>query len=414
MNPHQSSEHQSFEILCAMAASGRASAAELEMLSAHVLECSDCRARLEDFAQASVQALPFHASRYSAPRMPEGMSARFRERAEAEGILRQPAPLFAAWKSASWMRWTPGVALLILAVGLTGIKGLWRRHHSPVSTEHVALAVAATSPKLESLSSAPSAQPIAADTEIPAQLLARENTITSLKQQILTLENELTLTRSNESATAEQLSALQAENQTLKNQDSEKDAQLGELNRRLEKKDSLAAEQLASVVEKQTKLEKLSGELEQRERDLARERELLKASAEARDLITARNLHIIDVHDNDRSGRERPFGRIFYTEGHSLVFYAYDLDAANRHAKVAFHVWGGTLGDQKRVKNLGIFRNEDATNGRWVLTFDDPSVMAAINTVFVTAESVQAKEKLEEPRGKRILFAFLGDQPNHP
>jgi hypothetical protein len=209
-----------------------------------------------------------------------------------------------------------------------------------------------------------------------------------------------------------QLSAIEKENKDLRLEASQKDAQLAELDRQLGQKDSFAKEDIANLVEKQTKLEQVSSELEKREREVARERQLLAASAQARDLITARNLHIVDVHDNDRAGRQRPFGRIFYTEGRSLIFYAYDLDSADHRAKLAFHVWGGTLGDQKRVQNLGIFRNEDAASGRWVLTFDDARVMAQINTVFVTAEFAQ--DKLAKPRGKHILYAFLGDQPNHP
>ena len=46
MNPHES-----YEILCAVAASGRASAEEREKLSSHVQECEECCARLRDFAQ---------------------------------------------------------------------------------------------------------------------------------------------------------------------------------------------------------------------------------------------------------------------------------------------------------------------------------------------------------------------------
>jgi hypothetical protein len=38
--------------------------------------------------------------------------------------------------------------------------------------------------------------------------------------------------------------------------------------------------------------------------------------------------------------------------------------------------------------------------------------LAQIDSVFVTAESSQRLAK--EPRGERILFAFLGGNPNHP
>ena len=136
--------------------------------------------------------------------------------------------------------------------------------------------------------------------------------------------------------------------------------------------------------------------------------------SDVRDLVVARNLHIIDVHDRDGNGKsQRAFGRIFYTEGKSLIFYAYDLsDPRKLDAKVSFYVWGERLGAEKPIRRLGIFHNDDANDGRWVLTFDDPQVLGQINSVFVTVES--SKKAIKEPGGRRVLFAFLGDKPNHP
>ena len=94
-------------------------------------------------------------------------------------------------------------------------------------------------------------------------------------------------------------------------------------------------------------------------------------------------------------------------------FYAYDLsDPRKLDAKVSFYVWGERLGAEKPIRSLGIFHNDDANDGRWVLTFDDPQVLAQINSVFVTVES--SKKAIKEPGGRRVLFAFLGDKPNHP
>jgi len=67
---------------------------------------------------------------------------------------------------------------------------------------------------------------------------------------------------------------------------------------------------------------------------------------------------------------------------------------------------------RKTSQKLGIFHDDDAKDGRWVLTFDDPHVLAQIDSVFVTIES--SKKSIKEPGGRRILFAFLGDKPNHP
>jgi hypothetical protein len=39
-----------------------------------------------------------------------------------------------------------------------------------------------------------------------------------------------------------------------------------------------------------------------------------------------RNLHIVDVLDVDSKGQDkRSFGRVFYTQEKSLIFYAFDL-----------------------------------------------------------------------------------------
>jgi hypothetical protein len=147
---------------------------------------------------------------------------------------------------------------------------------------------------------------------------------------------------------------------------------------------------------------------------LEQQEALAAKGIDIRDLVVARNLHIIDVHDRDGEGKnQRAFGRIFYTEGKSLIFYAYDLtDPPKVDAKVSFYVWGERLGAEKPIRSLGIFHSDDANDGRWVLTFDDPQVLAQINSVFVTVES--SKKTIKEPGGRRVLFAFLGDKPNHP
>ena len=145
-----------------------------------------------------------------------------------------------------------------------------------------------------------------------------------------------------------------------------------------------------------------------------REHELLSAGREIRDLIAARNLHIIDVYDTDSHGKTRKaFGRVFYTEGKSLVFYAYDLsDQHPENNKFAFYVWGKRDSVPQLAKNLGEMAKDDPAQKRWVLTVTDPNVLAEIDSVFVTLEpSGQAGER---PSGKRLLTAFLGTAPNHP
>lgn len=407
-------EHQSYDILCALAASGRASADDLKQLSDHMAQCADCREQLSDFVQISAQALPFHGDTYERPGVPSGMTKRFRERARAEGLALDGSSRFIpSHRAVVRLAWSAAAAILVL-VGIFAFRNVQGLRNHGADSATVARAISnPVQEKPSGASVAGSNSEIAEIAELQRQLSSYQQDTVRLRQRIVDLDRELGGAKSAQENASSRISSLENANAQLQIGASAKDSQLAELDRQLKEKQSATVEEIATLAEKQAELEKLSNQLAERQRELERERQLLVASAQARDLITARNLHIIDVHDNDRSGRQVPFGRIFYTEGQSLIFYAYDLDAAERqNAKVAFHVWGGTLGDQRRVRNLGMFRSEDAAAGRWVLTFDDPRVLAQINTVFVTAES--AKNTLGQPKGKRILYAFLGDRPNHP
>ena len=161
-------------------------------------------------------------------------------------------------------------------------------------------------------------------------------------------------------------------------------------------------------------IQTLSQKIMDQSSSVDRERELLSAGREIRDLIAARNLHIIDVYDTDSHGKtRRAFGRVFYTEGKSLVFYAYDLsDQHPENNKYAFYVWGKRDGVPQMAKNLGAMAKDDPAQKRWVLTITDPNVLAEIDSVFVTLEP--AGQAVGRPSGKRLLAAFLGTAANHP
>ena len=83
----------------------------------------------------------------------------------------------------------------------------------------------------------------------------------------------------------------------------------------------------ASLVEQQTRITELSDKLRIASATLDMERQLVAAGNDFRELMAARQLHVIDVRDNDRNGNpSRAFGRVFLTEGKSLTFYAFDLN----------------------------------------------------------------------------------------
>jgi hypothetical protein len=149
---------------------------------------------------------------------------------------------------------------------------------------------------------------------------------------------------------------------------------------------------------------------------LDREREMLSAGREVRDIMGARELHIVDVIDRDGKGRtKKAFGRAFYTQGKSLIFYAFDLPTKNTaNGKFVYAAWGSNSNQMnaKRPHSLGIFYNDDQTQHRWAMKFDDPKVLEEIDTVFVTLEP--AGRPATTPTGKPILEAYFGTPPNHP
>src|SRR5258707_4199278 len=78
--------HEHYEELCAVAASGQASEAELADLRAHLDACPTCRSLAYDFTEIGAQGLSALAVERQKRQIPSGMMARFVARARSEGI----------------------------------------------------------------------------------------------------------------------------------------------------------------------------------------------------------------------------------------------------------------------------------------------------------------------------------------
>ena len=130
----------------------------------------------------------------------------------------------------------------------------------------------------------------------------------------------------------------------------------------------------------------------------------------------ARDLYIAEVHDVAGTGTtSKPYGRVFYTKGKSLIFYAYDLDqqktARNTSATSTFQAWGRRGSDWQQAIPLGIFYEDNASKRRWVMKLHDTNVLGQIDAVFVTIEPNSGSLK---PSEKPLLFAYLRVESNHP
>ena len=77
----------------------------------------------------------------------------------------------------------------------------------------------------------------------------------------------------------------------------------------------------------ESELTELRATNQDQQRRLKDDEQYLTSDRDIRELMGARKLYIADVFDVDSDSHTRkPFGRVFYTQSKSLVFYAFDLD----------------------------------------------------------------------------------------
>lgn len=420
------SSHERFEELCVMAAAGEIETAERQELMGHIENCASCRKTFADMKDIHATWLPgregFEIKRSFAAE--SNLRQLILQRVAAEGAqfsdeARLPTFPTSHVARPSYQRSlhrvlaTAAVALLALVgVGIVGRMKLHRAASRSLAEQRVR-----TGAQPSSISSGEVSQFEATRQDLRQTQLAEERLESTLKdvqaqrsrlqQQLEEAEGKAGALEQSNAKAALQVSGLQAQLDAARGDESKVEGQLASLK--------------ASTSDKETELTLVEGEnrdlrdqLSQQEAGVGRERELMADGREIRDLIAARNLHIIDVYDTSGEGRtQKSFGRVFYTEGKSLVFYAYDLPSRRPAMKYAFYAWGKRDGSgDVKVRNLGIFYNDDQTQKRWVLKISDPQVLSEIDSVFVTLEKTD--DFGNTPTGKKLLSAYLGSPANHP
>ncbi|MBZ5490291.1 MAG: hypothetical protein LAO76_05090 [Acidobacteriia bacterium] len=426
-------KHEHYQEICAVASIGQASGTELAELQQHMVSCPECRQRYSDFMeiQASHYAVTTGDPELSAPEATACIDSallreRFFRRAESQGIVIthagtgsiQPEPRIRLFTPKTWPVLAVRAAAAMFLVGAVGLTGYYlggRRVQTASLTQH-------------SSNSRSTAQ-IDADGQ---QLRLR---LTGLEAENLSLSAELESLKSSYARASSAFARLQDDNAETENQRfalsadlKERDEMIDKLRKRVEESQAAAAsvraeleraqggrvEDQATLIESQIRIRDLSEQLAEKSSALEREKELLVAGRDVRELMASRNLHIVDVFDTDPKGKTRPaFGRIFLTEGKSLIFYAYDLnDPRVQNAGYHYRVWGKREGPSQHAKSLGIFYSDDKSQKRWVLQYDDPKVLQEIDSVFVTLEPPNGD--LAQPKGDKLMYAYLRGQANHP
>ena len=421
--------HEEFEELCALAATGQLSAEDEARLNEHLAGCESCRSASYEYS-VILRELP--PSERGAPDREvlrqideEKFRERFLARARAEGRRfseeASKAPEKKSWVLPRYLPSYPAVAAGVLAAVL--LCGFGYRAFRQGRGERLQTNVKKVeAPPEAARGGAEEAGSLTARvSELESAKEGLEKTVADLKTEnaleesrLEASEREVVASRSARQDLQEALLRVNDTNAQLADQLEQNKQMLAESKSELDKARSERAILEAQVSAERGNASQLSEEVRLQNATLARDRDLLVAGHDITDLMGARNLHIIDVHDADGNGQDRKsFGRVFYTEGKSLIFYAFDLDEKKvANAKYTFEAWGERLGQPASVKSLGMLFVDDKDQRRWVLKVDDPRQLAEIDSVFVTLEPHENAG--EKPRGHRILYAFLSGQPNHP
>jgi hypothetical protein len=426
--------HERFGELSALALIGEATPAEYDALLEHIETCRACREEYEGYLDLGTECLPMAARETSYERVltfpilldprvtrvdeeieldpvedhrgreqrcivrrTEPATAGIGTRSTSPGLVVRPAPLVAI------------AASLILAAGVAGHR-IWQIASDSRSPQISKLMhhVKGLDQQIASLQADKHAQGIQLGT-LQRELAKSRSANADIVMQSAQLQASLGAESSQTQSLIAQIESSQENEAAADMKLRADDTRLAEMSNELK----AARDQTAANAAEKAKFEALESQVMQEEDAIDRERKLLAADKDIRDLMGARNLHIIDVVDVDGEGRtQRPYGRVFYTEGKSLIFYAFDL-GKKRHGteQAAYQVWGAHESNDQSAQNLGIFYEDDKSNHRWVLKVDDPNVLAEIDSVFVTVEPPGGSRK---PTGRKMLYANLDSQINHP
>jgi hypothetical protein len=438
------SSHEEFLELCASATAGELSADEQARLEAHLAGCADCRRAMSEYEAAARIGVAAMAQDFASKEEAvdgswsvENAEKAFFKRLDREQGDQEPKrighdhadqtkvgkrftyrPSQIRWREI-WMPFAAAV-LLALALGIAAYRTGVRRGTDGARTGPQP-AKGSESSLEERASDAGHERAL-----LEARLAENAKVIDDLKQQLAEQSKVVNSLKSVDGAAARTTGSSQEHPQSASEAGATRskellvaEAKLTELQKTVEAATAQRDENARQAAALEAKVNELAQlvrareqALDQRDTEVARGQELLEHDRDIRELMGARDLYMADIRDITRTGTDKTYGRVFYTKGKSLIFYAFDLDAQPGVQNASsFQAWGRRGPDKQQARSLGIFYEDNVSKKRWVLKATDPKTLEDIDAVFVTVEPSGGSH---HPSGKQLLFAYLRVSPNHP
>jgi hypothetical protein len=424
MTEHLSEDqHERFRELSALANTGTLSPGEIAELTGHFQVCSPCREIHDQYRLLAREGVPVLAAAFSEEKdflrwddtaTRKKLLARVRA-AEQQRNLWYDRPVKSVgsgfYGSTLVNRRWAGATLAACVLVLAGFAG----YRLGTGTPKALSVPTARFEKVESDRKSAKAQLRAEERQGPQaeQDSLKRDEIAKLRARLRELQNHITLLEAAQGEATRQLQAVSQQRDLgsaqLRDAERAYQAELATLRSERDKT-------LSQTGPLESKIAELTVVNRDQERRLKDDEQYLASDRDIRDLMGARKLYIADVFDVDSGSQtKRPSGRIFYTQGKSLIFYAFDLDRQSGVNNAStFQVWGQkemAQEEQARPMSLGVLYMDNESNRRWVMRFDDPKQLAEIDAVFVTVEPRGGSRK---PSSKPFLYALLRKEVNHP
>jgi anti-sigma factor RsiW len=411
--------HEYFEELCSLSAGGHLDSEERIKLDAHLAECTACRGFYAEMgsliAELNLNAEAVFSPEPSSTRTAESDISASAKDTSKTAILRMPTPISEEFSPAiadgRWGgHWGRIAAALICGVALGLIGMSLRDRHTATTitgpTDRAALKTAATT---------------RAETDETLALAAAQSRIRGLEAalQAAQIRNGSPVKPSVSSIQedkAQQIAALLRQIADVDQRDAAQRNQIAVLSAEIDKLNQVHEQDIQGLQTRDARIHLLTADLvATHSQETASVKSVPPADSagvtSVADLLGQRNLHVIDVYDQGSHGqRTAAFGRVFYGEGASLLFYAFDLPVKLGSDKVVIQAWGQREGSAKNPVKLGIFTQNDPLLPRWMLRVKNPGQLSKIDAVFVTVERREEKK----PTGTPMLYAYLRQAPNHP
>ena len=427
--------HDEFLELCAISTSGDLTEEEGKKLEAHLAVCPECRQALQEFEAAVDVGVPLLSSQLAAGSSEQSVfpnreligslsSHRASSGTAQEELIDSAGESKRGFayaqgndnghKKLNWNYvWIPFAACILLTAALA----IYSYRIGRSGSAEVNLAAAHSSDaQIETLEQ----QMADAGHErevLRAQVAQRESTIAELRRKVeeqsAQLDGMKTAQARLEQADEAEKGHVAEERARLAQKLDAAEALIQKTEAELDSMRQQRSQEQLRAMGLEAQVSDLSSQLRNREATIGKQEELLAHDRDIRELMGARDLYIAEVYDVARdASTQKTYGRVFYTKGKSLIFYAYDLNEEAGPKKVStFQAWGRRGPDWSQALSLGIFYEDNAAKKRWVLKLDDAKRLAQIDAVFVTVEPNGGSPK---PSGKPFLFAYLKIDPNHP